>query len=222
VSAIRWLDRLSARDRRALVLGFVVLTPVLVWTAVVRPYREALAVTRDRIASERALLAREQRLIAEADELPAKVLNAQAESDRAAGRLVNAPNPALAEARVSDHLERLAEDSRVLLQEIRSVQTDPATEIAGLRTIRLGIRGESDLNGVTTMLHRMEGGQLLLRVQAMQIEPLMERPRAVSRSRNTQIAAPRPTGVVQFQLVIEAYAPTEPASQTAGRPEALP
>jgi hypothetical protein len=217
------LDRLSARDRRALVLGLAVLTPVLAWTAVVRPWREALAVTRERIASERALLEREENLLALAPAMPDSMRAAEADARRAASRLVQAPNVALAEAGISDHLERLAESSRVLLQEIRSIQADPAADVAGLRTIRLGIRGESDLNGVTTMLHRMEGGQLLLRVHEMQIEPVMERPRAVARGRtNTPPPEPRPTGVVQFQIVVEAYASAEPAVRSAGKPEGSP
>jgi len=222
MKASAWLDRLSARDRRAIALGLAVLTPALLWTAVVRPWREAVAVTRGRIESERALLAREENLLAAAPSLPDSLRAAESAADRAANRLVQAPNIALAEAGISDQLERLAESSRVLLQEIRTVQANP-DEAPGLRTIRLGIRGESDLNGVTTLLHRLEGGPLLLRVQEMQIEPVMERPRAVARGRtNAPPAEPQATGVVRFQLILDAYALAEPAARTAGRPEESP
>lgn len=217
-----FLDRLSPRDRRAILLGLAVLAPALLWAAVIRPYRAALADVKDRIAAERALLAREEALLANANVLPEVILDAAQGARRAEQRLVRAPSLALAETELTDHIERLAEASRVLLEDIRSIQPERTEQPPpGLGLIRIGINGESDLNGVAKFLQRIEQGQYLLNVRELQIEPVMERPRPTgSRGRREAPREPQPTGVVQFSITLEAYTPADPAGERSAVPEA--
>jgi hypothetical protein len=209
--------RISQRDRRALLLGAAVLLPVLLWLFALRPYRDALVEARDRLAQERALLQREEALVAAAPSLPAALEAAAAEAKRAEMRLVRAANAPLAEEEVTRYLEDIAGLSRVLLQEMRGVEPERGAVVPeGARVVRLALRGESDLQGVLTFLHRVEESPLLLRVSQLSIEPVVPRQRPNPRRRGDEDedeapAAPQQIteGLMQFALVVEAYAPPE-------------
>jgi hypothetical protein len=204
------LRMLPHRDRRAILLGLAVLLPVLLYVAAVRPYRAALADVRDRIAAEQALLEREETLVAHAGTLPPTVAALQERAAGAERRLVSAANVPLAEAEITGFLEELAQLSRVLLQELRGVESrrggarasrDQAENVGALRAIRLSVRGESDLEGVLTFLSRLENSPLLLRIAELSIEPQFE---GTARTGDR-----RPSGVVTFALTVEAFAPPD-------------
>jgi len=201
-------DRLSARDRRALRLGLVLAVPIAAWMFVIRPYRAALADLKARVEAERALLAREEALLVSADVLPARADDAAAHAERIERRLVSGANMALIEGAVTDHLESLAQKSRVLLQEIRSMQPDRRdAEFEVVKPVRLAVKAESDLDGITRLLLGIEESPLLFRIEELLIEPQMTRPQSTGRGRNSQPAGPaRPTGVVQVSMIVVAYA----------------
>jgi hypothetical protein len=202
--AVLNLRSLDERDRRAVRIGLAVLLPVLLYAGAVRPYRAALHELRDRTAVERALLAREEALLASAATLPRSVELAQARAQAAGLRLVRASNMPLAEAEVTGMLENVAALSRVLLQEMRAVEPRSRTrdDIApSLRALRLAVRGESDLEGVLTFLQRIESNPLLLRVVELSMEPVYE---GAARTGDRHS-----TGVVQFTITVEAFAPAE-------------
>jgi hypothetical protein len=224
--SLPFLERLAARDRRAVLLGLAILLPAFAWVGIVRPYRAALTDVRERVAAEQALLTREEELLRNADRLPEQMGKAEAEADRAQHRLVDAANTALAEAELTDHLERIADRSRVLLLEIQSVARDRRAEPgpSGVQPIRLAVHGESDLAGIADFLHRLEQSQMLLRIEQLQLEPVMERP---SRSRRSQddddeSTSARPTGVMDFAIIVEAYAPPDtPGGPSMSSPEVM-
>jgi hypothetical protein len=200
--------RLSYRDRRALVLGLLILVPAALWLFAVQPYRAALAGVTERIAAERALLEREEALLDAAPTLPARLDEAARAAERAQTGLVRAANAPLAEAELTEYLEEMAALSRVLLQEIRGDAPDARAEPEplNLQKIRLSVQGESDLEGVMTFLHRVENSPLLLRTVALSIEPVMERPPQRRRDDDDQPPPPqRPTGVMRFALVVEGF-----------------
>src|SRR5262249_62278116 len=59
---MKW-STMGARDRRAVMLGGLVLLPALLFIWGVRPYQAALSDARDQLATERATLARERAAI---------------------------------------------------------------------------------------------------------------------------------------------------------------
>ncbi|HEX2165910.1 MAG TPA: type II secretion system protein GspM [Longimicrobiales bacterium] len=193
------LRTLAPRDRRAVLIGLAVLAPALLWIGVVRPYREALSDLDARVASERALLEREEALLAAAPELPSRATAARERAAGATQRLVSAANVPLAEAEVTAFLQDVALLSRVLLQEVSSVEAprgDEEHELGSIRPLRLALRGESDLEGVLTFLHRLETGPLLLRIAELSIEPTPQRDDNA-----------RMDGAVQVNLVLHAFVP---------------
>jgi len=204
-------DRLSARDRRALRTGLILAIPILAWTFVVRPYREALADLTAQVEAERSLLAREEALLQSADVLPVRAGEAAAHAERVERRLVTGANVALVEGKVIAHLESLAQASRVLLQEIQGLQpvrSDAESEV--VRPIRLAIEGESDLDGITRLLHSIEDSSMLLRIEELSVEPQTSRPESSGRGRNSEPQPePRPTGVMQVSMIVVAFAPPD-------------
>lgn len=218
-----FVDRLSDRDRRALLMGAIVTVPVLLWVGAVRPYRSALSEVRERITAERSLLAREQALIANADEMPDLLRAAAAGTERALRRLVDAQGAAAAEAEVTDYLEASASKSRVLLEEIRAVAPGRHESIPeGLQPIRLAVSGESDLNGVAGLLRRIEEGTMLLQVSELTIEPTAERSTAADSRRNNTVARSTPTGYIGFTMIVEAWTPLDESAADTAVKEPVP
>ena len=215
-AALRWLSLsgLADRDRRAILIGLAIIGPAIFYVAAVKPYRAALSDVRAQPAAQRGLLERELGLLASAGTMPAALNDARTQAFRAEARLIRAANQPLAEAQLTGYLEEQAGVSRVLLQELRSVQLarrDQAPE--GLRLIRVSLTGESDLEGVVRFLHKLESGTILVSIKQLTLERIQ--PRETSeRSRNPRTRAARPLnpeGVMQFSAMVETFA-TAPRS----------
>jgi len=218
-------DRLSPRDRRAIRLGLLVALPVVLWAGAFRPWRRAWNETRDRLESERGLLVREQALLDGAASLPDALREAGTQAEIARRRMVEAASPALAEGEVTNELERLAADSRVLLEEMKSIEPPRgARPTAGLQPIRLAMRGQSDLNGFSTFLQHVEEDALLMRVVELSIQPVVERPSGNNGRGRGQAQEPArpamPTGVIEFAVMVEAYAAPDAFAGAAAPEEA--
>jgi len=205
------LDRLSDRDRRALLIGAVLIVPALLWYAAVRPYMAALAEARAAYETEYALWQREVALLAAAPELPARLDSATAVARTANDRLVRAANEALAENEVIRYLSLIASTNRVLLQEARGTDAANGDAAGELRPVRLALRGESDLRGIMMFLNSVEQSPLLLRVGGLSIEPA---PPSGGGGGGGGGGGNRQTntGVLRFGMLIEAYAPQDPGA----------
>ena len=206
-------SKLSGRDRRALVLGVVVLGPALAYGAVVRPYRAALADLHGQIEIERGLLEREEALIASAEVLPEIMYAAQTRAAKTTTRLLGAGNRVLAEAELTDYLQQVAGVSRVLLQQVRALSDTTWRGSPELMPVRIAIQGESDLQGVATYMHRLESSPLLLRVAEVMInpiEPTQPQQRGGNDDDDDEPTGPLPqqADVIQFTALIEAFAST--------------
>jgi hypothetical protein len=203
------LRALSTRDRRALLLGVVVLGPALAWALVVRPYRSTLQNLQDRLASESALLEREKAVLAEAGTYPARLEAARTALSQWDARFVRSANPALAEAETTAVLEEVARENRVLLQEVRTMPLPPGSSAPeGLVPIRLSVRGESDFEGVLRFLNGMEQHPLLLRVAGLSVEPV---PPSTAGGGRGGGPATQP-GAMTFVVIVEAFIPPDSAA----------
>ena len=206
IPGLRALERLAPGDRRAILLGLGVMVSAVVILFGVRPIYGALTDARERLAAERGVLAREIQLLESAAVLPKHIEEALRKTAAVDLRLLEAPSRILAEGQLTDLLESSAVLSRVLLREIESIAPARGTEPPpGTETLRLSVSGESDLEGVLTFLDTMESGLLLVRVTGLALEPVLARPETDGDSQ----AEPIPTGVVEFQLIIESYLKTD-------------
>ena len=203
------LNGMASRDRRAVLLGLGILLPAMAYVLGVKPYRAALEGVRDRVIAEQELLSRELALLSDGPTLPGELQQAEAQAAVFEDRMVRAASGVLAESELTDFLEGSAFRSRVLLEEIRGGELGRGEEPPpGLSVVRLHLRGESDLEGVLTFLDEIEKSRLFLRVRGLALEPEVSRPGS-DNNENNQTGAPVPTGVVEFQLIVDGFARVE-------------
>jgi hypothetical protein len=158
---------MSARDRRAVLLGVGILLPGLVFIWGVRPYQAALSDVRDQLATERATLARERTAITTARQNPQLQHIADSAMRAMRPRLFEGKDDVMASAELASYLGDVAHKSRVWMQ---TANTRPAAVSAeGVRTLRVEIRAESDLRGTLKFLQALERGDKLVRIDRLDI-----------------------------------------------------
>jgi len=141
---------MTSRERRAIVMGAGV---VLAGFAVIwgRMYRDALASARDELATERATLARERVAVATARHNPQLQHIADSAMRAMRPRLFEGKDDVMASSELASYVGDVARRARVWLQDAGTRPASPAAE--GVRTLRVEIRAESDLQGALLFLH---------------------------------------------------------------------
>ncbi|MDB4876665.1 MAG: hypothetical protein JWM41_3111 [Gemmatimonadetes bacterium] len=163
---MKW-STMSPRDRRAVVIGAVVLLPgfLLIWG--VRPYQAALSDARDQLATERATLARERAAVATARQNPQLQHIADSAMRDMRPRLFEGKDDVMASAELASYVGDVARKTRVWLQDAGTRPATPASD--GVRTLRVEIRAESDMLGAMMFLQALERGQKLVRIDRLDI-----------------------------------------------------
>ena len=160
-------ESMSQRDRRALWLGAGVLAPALFFIWGVRPYRASLDDTRQRLAAEREVLVHERAAVNAARRNPALQHVADSAMQAAAPRLFAGRDDVMASAELASYLGEVARGTHVWLQD---AATRPAVlSPSGVRTLRVEIRAESDLQGVLLFLQALENGAKLVRIERVDV-----------------------------------------------------
>ena len=160
---------MSGRDRRAVVIGGLVLLPALFYIWGVRPYQAALSDARDQLATERATLARERTAIITARKNPQLQHIADSAMRVMRPRLFEGKDDVMASAELASYLGDVAQRARVWLQDASTRPATPAAQGGGVRTLRVEIRAESDLRGTLKFLQALERGDKLIRIDRLDI-----------------------------------------------------
>jgi hypothetical protein len=163
---MKW-STMNQRDRRAVILGAIVLLPGFLFIWGVRPYMNALSEARDQLATERATLARERAAVATARQNPQLQHIADSAMRTMRPRLFEGKDDVMASAELASYVGDVARRARVWLQDAGTRPAQPAT--AGLRTLRVEIRAESDIQGTLMFLQGLERGDKLVRVDRLDI-----------------------------------------------------
>jgi hypothetical protein len=163
---MKW-STMSARDRRAVLLGAFVLLPGLIFVWGVRPYEAALSDARDQLSTERAALARERAAIATARQNPRLQHSADSAMRAMGPRLFEGKDDVMASAELASYLSEVAKKSRVFLQDAATRAATRTPE--GLRNLHVEIRAESDVLGAMMFLQALERGDKLVRVDRVDI-----------------------------------------------------
>ena len=168
---MKW-STMSTRDRRAVLLGGVVLLPALLFIWVLRPYQAALADARDQLATERATLSRERAAIATARQNPQLHHLADSAMRAMRPRLFEGRDDVMASAELASYLGEVAGRTRVWLQDASTRPAPASAALAasdGVRTLRVDLRAESDLQGALRFLQALESGDKLIRIDRLDI-----------------------------------------------------
>jgi hypothetical protein len=194
---------MSSRDRRAILLGAIVLLPPLAYIWGVRPFRNALTDAREQLRTERETLARERAAVAMARRNPQLQHVADSAMRQMSPRLFAGRDDVMASAELASYIGDVARQTRVFLQDASTRPAGPST--AGVRTLRVELRGESDLQGILLFLQALERGGKLVRVDRLDIS---QSPRSDDENMETLAIA----------ATVSGFAIEEPPSPPGGTP----
>lgn len=159
---------LSSRDRRALRLGALLVAPVLAWNMAAKPYIAALRSTREDVRVQRDLLARELDLLAAARRYPSALTHAEQSLASAASRMFTGPDDVSATAALAHYVSDQARKARVVVQQVETRNSEQIGH--GLAGLDMSLRAEGDVEGIVTLLRRLESGSKLVRVEQITVE----------------------------------------------------
>jgi hypothetical protein len=161
-----FLSSMSARDRRALVIGGGIVAAAVAFAAL-RGGGEPGGV-RHAIRTEREALARERGLVLQAGAF-AHALTAERERlNELSPRLFRGEDALAAASAVEAYVLDAAERSRVAVRQSESRDAGGAGE--GITALQVDLRGESDLRGVLSLVRALDSGARLVRVERLAIE----------------------------------------------------
>ncbi len=158
---------LSARDRRALWRGALVVLAALVYTVGVRPSRDRRAQLLQQLEAERAVLARERIIAAEAAEVAASGTATPVADGRA---FFKGADAVIASSSLVEHLASAADSHDVWLQQ--AVTNPPTSTGDSLLELQVSVRAESDMRGLLRWLAALERGSMLTQVQTLDVRSM--------------------------------------------------
>lgn len=156
---------MSAKDRRALTLGLVVLLPSLFYVFGVRRYVAAVSDTRAHVTDERNRLSQHLAAITAARQNPRLQQVADSSMRAMTPRLFSARD--LIGAELVSLITDVADRNEVLLRV--STTQKASVDANGVRKLTVDIQAESDLQGLLGFLESLERGDKLLRVEKLRV-----------------------------------------------------
>lgn len=172
------LSRLQPRDRRALRGGAWILLLSLAVMFVIKPYASALMASRAMLQSDRELLARESRAVAELSR-DREALHASGEALRSVeSNLFGGTDPVTASAELARYVSTRATQSGLRLEQTETNTpldsastsgTGAARSDGDVDALRVAIRARGGILAVFTFLRAMESGPRLVRIERIDI-----------------------------------------------------
>ncbi len=165
-TSIRPGQAISPEDRRALISGALVLTVLLSYAWIARPWSARLEASRAELVQQRGLLARERSLLETGSQLPR--LQRQANATLATARTRLLPGDSVtATAALASRVDDIAMATgvRVLSIEGRAPASSP-----GLTTVSVELRGEARWSQVLSFVRTLESTGSLIDVAAVRLE----------------------------------------------------
>lgn len=159
--------RLAPRDRRALVVGAVILGGGVTIRLGVLPYLRARTTLVQRLHEQEDLLGRELALAREAPNVTRSVAQATSVLARVRPRLLEARDAFYATALLAGDLGEDARRHGVLIEAIES--RTPESLGGSLVSIRIDVRGRGDLEGLLRWLHTIESATRFVRVEQLNL-----------------------------------------------------
>jgi hypothetical protein len=162
------LPNLSPRDRRAMILGALLVVPATAWSQGVLPYLRAVRDAQAELRQERGLLERELQVLAGSSRYPTEF---SAGADRLLAevpRLIGGGDDGAASAALAGYVRGVAQAARVQLSRVEPASSADAG--GGVTSLPLEVSGEGDIEGIMTLLHLLETGPKLVHVTGMTLE----------------------------------------------------
>lgn len=207
---------MSAKDRRALMLGLIVLLPSLFYVFGVRRYVASVNDTRQLVTGERKRLSQELAAIAAAKENPQLQHIADSSWKAMTPRIFSGRDNLAATSDLMSLIGDVALQQNVNLR--TSVPQPTTVDINGVRTLTVEIQGETDLQGLLGFLEAIERNDKLMRVDKLRVTRPIAKPDADG-VQAVQIMASIAGFAIQEGPIVpdKALRPTTPATGRGGR-----
>ena len=163
---MRWLGRLSPRERAIVLGGAAVAMLVLGWLFVLNPLLRSNTATADLVPERERLLVRRMDLLARRGQIAAELEAANAGIDKLNARLLTAAAPAVAASELQKLVKDMAAEART---DIRSERILPPEERGELLEIPVEIAVSAEIRQLVDLLARVEGAQKLLTVKDLRV-----------------------------------------------------
>lgn len=167
---------MSAKDRRALILGLVVLLPSLFYVFGVRRYMAAVTETRQHVTDERKRLSQELAAINAAKERPQLQHIADSSWKAMSPRIFSGRDNVAAGTDLMSLVGEIALQQNVNLR--TAVLQKTTVDGNGVRTLTVEVQGETDLQGLLGFLESIERNDKLMRVDRLRVTRPIAKPDA--------------------------------------------
>ncbi len=158
----------TQRDRRAVLVGVLLVVPALVVRFGAVPYVQTLRAMEERVAAQRELLQRELALVANTKRFPILAARAQSVLAVEAPRLFAGSDLYTASGGLSSYVGEQAGRSHLLIQ--RSEGRVPSQLEDGLDVLDVDLQAVGDLRNVLGFLSALETGPKFVRVEGIRLE----------------------------------------------------
>ncbi len=163
---IKWLLRLSPRERVVILGGGIVAALVLGWLFVLTPLLARNTATADLVPERERLLVRRMDLLARRGQIAAELEAANARVEKLNGRLLTAAAPAVAASELQKLVKEMAAQATTDIRSERILQPEERGE---LLEIPVEIAVSAEIRQLVDLLARVEGAQKLLTVKDLRI-----------------------------------------------------
>lgn len=182
---------MKSRDRRALVVGAVIIALALGAFRVLPWAMRKGTAAHDELALESASLARMQRDIADAPAIEATAVTLRGQLAELSPRIVDGGTPAESAATLTAHVAHLATEHDVRIE--RSDLLPDSTRVGRLSKVALQLAFEGDTRGVALFVRGLEVGTLALIVTDLRISAL------------DAVSAPTAPEVLRAELIVRGW-----------------
>lgn len=159
---------LTARERQLVRMVVVVVLPVFALAYGLRPAVRAYLAQRERVEIEADLLRREVALVADSARLGQSLRLARETLNGELSSTLAGPARATLTSALTDRIRTLARREQVLVQQLVEMPTDSSSD-QWLR-VRVALRAESDLAGVSRFLLAIQRDTMRLRIEQVRVE----------------------------------------------------
>ncbi len=162
------MSAMTGRERRVLAIFAFALAPLFAASYGARPLLRVYRERTGALAQQRELLARERAAVSAAPALSVPIVAARSAVARESRGIIQSAALSTAFSALTDHLRSSARRQNVLVLQTTSM---PADSLEGAYSVlRVAVRAESDLAGITRFLRSLESDPLRLRVSRVFIE----------------------------------------------------
>jgi Tfp pilus assembly protein PilO len=160
------MPALRPRERRLLILAGLLVLGVAGYVYVIEPLIQAHAATQELVVARRALLARQERLLARSDAYGKELADLRAEIERRRARLLTADKTPIAASELQKLVKTTAQEAGI---EVRSERILAPVDRGGYSEVPVEMTLTGPIRGLTAFLHRLDETPILVALTDLKV-----------------------------------------------------